>query len=616
MRHPFLLAALAVAAWLFTFAAQANAPAKDAPATYDVREFVCPIGGKAFKQDVGYFAFPLITMPDGSWLGDTEIGVQIPVCPDNGLVLVPDMTKMMGEGDRILYADYSAAERERLPALIADPAYRALAAEGRYAQAYWLATALGRPAYDRFFMLQRSTWATRDPAMRARLVARFVADAPALIDAYTQGEPIKRFHRMYVVNALRELGQFDEALALLDAIEGSGPPVPGQADPDNMFGPGEADEPLRLAIQQRDDGRFAAATLPQRMLNDICDENLAALYGPTKPATKAACKLRRDAAAKKAADFEGAMWLRNGPELDAECAATPPDKMRGDLKIACDFAQDDRDQLAANVLTEDGEKLAADCAATPDVKRNSPLGIGCMRLDYAIGNALGAQLAGDAAAYAIFCPGGRDNWLDDRSEIANEGCMQAGWKLKSAATAALVADPAKLDPMCARSDDHSDDIDFYEVLLAACSTLRLNRDSAAIARLATDAAAFDAACGRYAKTNGAGNDVFDLTEPQERCRNAYRLRENTRTRSEAEAKGFACFSDAIYSPERPRCVTKAEYDAEMAVGSDLSKSPLMDMSMFDEGSSLMQAAHVRAAAIIAAGKARGTYPKADLAATE
>src|SRR3569623_2500113 len=58
--------------------------------SFDVRHFTCPLGGKTFDQDVGYNAFPLITLPDGSWLGDNLIDAQIPICPDNGLVLLPD----------------------------------------------------------------------------------------------------------------------------------------------------------------------------------------------------------------------------------------------------------------------------------------------------------------------------------------------------------------------------------------------------------------------------------------------------------------------------------------------------------------------------------------------
>ena len=75
---------------LATGAAASTPPAKPSGEKFDVRHFTCPLGGKAFDQDVGYFAFPLVTLPDGSWLGDNMIDAQIPVCPDNGLVLLPD----------------------------------------------------------------------------------------------------------------------------------------------------------------------------------------------------------------------------------------------------------------------------------------------------------------------------------------------------------------------------------------------------------------------------------------------------------------------------------------------------------------------------------------------
>lgn len=592
------------------------AVARDAE-SFDPRSFTCPVGGKKFTQDVGYSSFPLITLPDGSWLGDTEIGAQIPLCPDNGLVLLPDLGKSAAEGgsDRILYSEYSAAEVDRLPALIADPDYRALAAQGRYAQAYWLASKLGRPAEDRFFMLQRSAWATRDPVLRKTLVARFVADAPAVIDGFRGGEAAKRFARTYVVNGLRELGRFDEALALLDSIAAGGSPVPGQHDPESMFGPGEADGPLRLAIQQRDDGRFAAATLPDRMLNDICDGKLAAIYGPTTEPTRAACKLRRDAAAKASDDFEAALRLRDDPAaLDTRCAATPPDRRDGALTMACDYAQKDRDEIAGDDMAQDGAKLAADCDAAPEDKRSGALDHACVSLDIATQSALGAQLADDPAAYALFCPGRRGGDVADRSEMANSGCMNADWALKAREEAALVADPDRLDGYCHVQDKDGytqsrPDID-YEVLLSACSTLERIRKDAAIDRLATEGSAFDAQCSGYRKTNGAGNDASDLTDDQERCRNAWRLRENRRAQTEAEAKGLKCFGDVIYSPGRPRCVSAARYSEEMAGNSlPASRSAALNLGKFDEGSSLTQAARVRAAAIVAHAKSEGSYPK-------
>ncbi|MFM2409562.1 MAG: hypothetical protein RL481_390, partial [Pseudomonadota bacterium] len=251
----------------------ADSPSKPSAHSFDVRSFTCPIGGKVFEQEVGYSAFPLITLPDGSWLGDTEIGVQIPVCPDNGLVLIPDLLKSAEEDDdRMAYAEYSPSERERLPALIADPAYIALKEDGRYAQAWWLATQLGRPAEDRFFMLQRSTWATRDPAKRKRLVKRLAEEGPAIVASLRGQGSIKSFYLIYVVNALREIGRFDDALTMLDQLEAKGDPIPGQPDPDSIYGAGDAVGPMRMAIEQKDDGRFPAELLHAKMVNDICDD--------------------------------------------------------------------------------------------------------------------------------------------------------------------------------------------------------------------------------------------------------------------------------------------------------------------------------------------------------
>lgn len=270
----------------------APAAAQGEAATFDVREFTCPLGGKSFTQEVGYFPFPLLQMPDGSWLGDTEIGVQIPVCPDNGLVILPDQSPAEDEdadgSARMRYLAYSAPELAALPALIADPEYRALKSDGGYAQAWWIADKLEHSPLSRFVLLQRSTWATRDPALRKKLVARFADHAPALVAQFPQEDMRTYDSQLLIVNALRELGRFDEALAYLDTIDSGTTAFV-------LFGKifSYADQ-LRLAIAQRDDGRFAAETLPDRMVSSICDGELSFAYGPTRPATKASCKIRRD----------------------------------------------------------------------------------------------------------------------------------------------------------------------------------------------------------------------------------------------------------------------------------------------------------------------------------
>jgi hypothetical protein len=589
-----------------------ESPSKPYVQSYDVRQFTCPIGGKVFEQEVGYSAFPLITLPDGSWLGDTEIGVQIPVCPDNGLVLIPDLSKSAQEGsDRIAYADYTTAELARLPALIADPAYIALKEDGRYAQAWWLATQLGRPAEDRFFMLQRSTWATRDPAKRKRLVKRLAEEGPAIIAAFNGKEAVKSYHGIYIVNALREIGRFDEALALLDQLEAKGEPIPGQPDPDNIYGPGDADGPMRLAIAQKDDGRFAAELLPAKMVNDICDNELAAIYGPTSAATLASCKIRRDRERKESEDFEKALTLRDDkPALDRQCAATPNEKRDAALQRACEMRQDDRDQIAGNILTQDGAKLAADCEAGRADERTGALRYACISYNSALGIALGDQIADDDVAYAIICPGNIEDEAPDRADFAGSACSSAKSKRKYKEEERLLKDPAALDIRCANSDTEAEgDIDFYEVLLSACSSLASNREAAEIERLATEPAAFEARCARYAKTNSAGNDVnLDWKSDAEKCNRAWRLRENTRAKTEAEAKGLKCFHNVIYSPERPECVTPAEYDRQMKPAPQTEPDPY-DMGWLDEDSSLMKEAHIRAAAAIVQAKAEKRYPK-------
>lgn len=292
----FLIAA-ALLVWTFT-----PATAEPYKEDYDVRTFTCPIGGKKFKQDVGYSSFPLITLTDGSWLGDAQIGVQIPICPDNGLVLIPDLAKSEAdEGDKILYADYTRDERTKLPSLIADPAYGALKSDGPYAQAYWLATKLGRPVADRYFMLQRSTWATVDPVLRRKRVSMLVSDTPALIDALPKEDMRTFLYRYYLVNALREMGQFAEATTALDGLERDVATI--QSIPEEERGVPDADS-MRIAIAEKDEGRHPAALLNRRIVSDVCNDSSPFLYGPTHPSTKIACKNREDREKREAERWE------------------------------------------------------------------------------------------------------------------------------------------------------------------------------------------------------------------------------------------------------------------------------------------------------------------------
>lgn len=572
----------------------------------DLREFTCPLGGTQFTHNVAYSAFPLITLPDGSWLGDTQIGVQIPVCPDNGLVLLPDLAASAAEGSqRILYYDYTPEEVAALPALIAEPEYRALAELGPYAQAAWIAGKIDRPAADRLFMLQRATWATADPALRKRLVELYLAEAPGLIGRLESGHAARAYQQMFVVNALRELGRFDEAGALLEAVVASVAQVPGLPDPDSMFDPASPVAGLVLAIEQRDDGRFAAETLPSRLVADVCSGRLAMMYGPPTPATLASCKIRREREQAEADAIEQSHALRDDMvALAARCDVTQGSEREAALRLACESLQDDRDRISGNRMAQDGPALAAACEATPTEHRSGALEQGCNNYQQALSRALGDILPDDPQALRIVCPGGED---DEGSGVPihhSSACFGAFSTLKERRKEAMLADPAiALRCFHAREEETSPD---YALLLDACSRLEDDRRQAAIARLASDSATFEAACGRFARTNKSGNDIYGLTEAQEQCRRAWRLRENTRARQAAEATGLKCFTDAIYSPERPRCVSLAEYEREMAPIASGAPNPY-DLSFLDDGSSLMVEAQRRAAALIGKAKTEGKF---------
>ena len=552
--------------------------AQDDALPADLREFTCPVGGAHFTHNVAYAAFPLITLPDGSWLGDIGIGVQIPVCPDNGLVLLPDLaTSAAGGSQRIIYYSYTPQEIAALPALIADPGYRMFAELGPYAQAAWIAGRIDRPAADRLFMLQRATWATADPALRKRLVELYVAEAPDLINRVDGGEPVRAYHRMFVINGLRELGRFEEAGAMLDALVAAGTLVPGLPDPDSMFAPESPIAAMARAIGQRDDGRFAAETLPDRIFVRYCQGEMAPMFGPLAPATLAGCKTRREREQAEADAIEQSHALRDDKAaLEASCIAGSTEGRDRALEIACQALQDEQDRIAGNLLAADGPALVAACEATPADKRSSALASGCGNYGQALARALGTLLPDDPQAFRLTCPEGEDG--EDGEGMGfpvfqSSPCFDARLTLKSRRTEALLADPAALALRCfyAREEETSPD---YELLLEACSRLEDDKRQAAIARLANDRAAFDAACGRYGRTNKSGNDVYGLTEAQDQCRRAWRLRENTRARACSGMPGPASSTTRVArAPSRPmRTATPPRARCARAVANTASRS--------------------------------------------
>ncbi|HEU0100397.1 MAG TPA: hypothetical protein VFQ67_16685 [Allosphingosinicella sp.] len=192
------------------FAAVAG-PAAAAPAP---KAMTCPIGGGSFQfQQV---APPVVAgeRPDGRPYGNVKFPLALPECPDNGLVL---------------YKDYDAGEVARLEPLIASEAYRALRKDDtQYYRAYWLMREMGlAPELYLWALLQASWEAEGKPELRKRYLTELV-EASAKVPP-RPGELGWIGMEGRAINALRELGRFDEALARLDKVPLAGLAAPAPA---------------------------------------------------------------------------------------------------------------------------------------------------------------------------------------------------------------------------------------------------------------------------------------------------------------------------------------------------------------------------------------------------
>lgn len=190
---------LVLAAVLAGFAGAADAaPAGPAPMA-----MACPIGGGSFQfQPV---AAPVVAgeRPDGRPYGSVRFPLALPECPDNGLVL---------------YKDYDPAEIAKLEPLVASEAYRALRKEEtQYYRAYWLMREMGVPPERYLWALLQASWeAEGRPELRKRYLAELVEASVKVPPRPADLTWIGMEGR--AINALRELGRFDEALARLEKV--------------------------------------------------------------------------------------------------------------------------------------------------------------------------------------------------------------------------------------------------------------------------------------------------------------------------------------------------------------------------------------------------------------
>jgi hypothetical protein len=204
MRNIFLAAAVAVPIFV---AAPAIA---GAPVT---ETMTCPIGGGSFPFTTTASYSTTGERPDGKPFGSWTFPLALPECPDNGLVL---------------YKDYTPEEVAKLEPLVASEEYQALRKEDTpYYRAYWLMKEMGvGPERYLWALLQASWEAEARPELRKRYLAELVEASASVPPRPADLNWIGMEGR--AINALRELGRFDEALARLDKVPLAGldAPVP------------------------------------------------------------------------------------------------------------------------------------------------------------------------------------------------------------------------------------------------------------------------------------------------------------------------------------------------------------------------------------------------------
>lgn len=437
---------------------------------FELREFTCPIGGERFRQAVTHPHMALASFPDGSHMGDEWVDQQIPECPDNRLPILPDYAASEKGSGLLAYHEYTAEELAALPALLASAEWQALLGQTRTLRAYWLAKQIGRPAFDRFELLLHASWGAEDDAQRRTALEWQVADLPTLIDELGSDDERSAFARYHVVNALRELGRFEEALALLEAIESETPGVRMATDPDAMFASPAFAGPMRAVIAARDDDRYAIGLLNDDMASRICNTPMFARYRGAN--ADRSCAAREAALAREQEERDAVYALLDDrPSLEARCDDTPAAARDETLAEACRRARHDREWAVGNAMADEQPvETAAQCEATQGEERETRLASACVSYEVYRDYALADQLDAEAAFFDTIC--------DVRTQVGTgpfaTACSEASRRRDNRQAIALWRDQSALRAIC---KDKQAQEDSYDGRHMACDALeRGDRD--------------------------------------------------------------------------------------------------------------------------------------------
>ena len=225
----------------------------------------CPIGGKTFTHiSTGSYS-TWGARPDGKPYGSWEFPMPLPVCPDNGLVV---------------YREFAPADVAKLEPLVASAEYQALReSHTPYYRAHWLMKRTGEDAGDVAWTLLQASWqADGKRELKGRYQREFVEAVGAMGPGAKDLASLSL--RARSINALRELGQFDLALARLDALDASWLDAPpgstvgevDEEDAENRQGWKNYLAELRMLVTRRDAAAEPLDVIPEQVAISYCAE--------------------------------------------------------------------------------------------------------------------------------------------------------------------------------------------------------------------------------------------------------------------------------------------------------------------------------------------------------
>ncbi|MFN3808770.1 hypothetical protein [Asticcacaulis sp.] len=233
--------------------------------TFFPEEVVCVVGGEKFTHRAYMSYSTWGRRPDGKPYGSAVFPILPPECPGNGL---------------FMYRKFSKAELTRLKGLLASADYQAQRAnETPFARIAWLETALNPDSEDLPGIWLQASWeADEAPRQKETYQRAFIAAAKVRLSKMK--EPETRWLILRMMNAYRELGEFDAALALYETLN---PEALMKGLPDNAKAVDALDEDkqarwytarmanmLRTAILRQDRSAEPLDLIPERVAAELC----------------------------------------------------------------------------------------------------------------------------------------------------------------------------------------------------------------------------------------------------------------------------------------------------------------------------------------------------------